>query len=189
MTNDWLQGKQWVFRGKRKQSSLFPAGPVTLTFILFSIFSYISTRKWLQKNYFFVRRLAHTFAAVSRWTTLSRESRKSSRCLPWGKWILFTLKSWWILIHGSSHVQPSNQKTYMSRALHIYIALKSFRQVKNYIMLLAPISYFSFKFQLTEIPILATVCAPWKKTLPLWRTRVGYVGAFFIPHACLQLGG
>ena len=46
-----------------------------------------------------------------------------------------------------------------------------------------------FKFQLTEIPILATLCAPWKKKLPLWPTSVGYVGAFFIPHACLQLGG
>ena len=29
-----------------------PVGPVTLIFILFSIFSYISTRKCLQKNYF-----------------------------------------------------------------------------------------------------------------------------------------
>ena len=84
---------------------------------------------------------------------------------------------------------PIKKNVFESGVAYIYIALKSFRQVKNYIMLSEPISYFSFKFQLTEIPILATLCAPWKKTLPLWRTRVGYVGAFFIPHACLQLGG
>ena len=107
---------------------------------------------------------------------------------PGAKWILFILESKCILIHDSRHVQPFNQKTYLSWALH-KCRVQSSLQVKNYIMLLAPISYFSFKFQLTEIPILAMLCAPLNKTLPLWRTRVGYVAAFFIPHACLQLGG
>ena len=36
--------------------------------------------------------------------------------------------------------------------------VQSSLQVENYIMLLAPVSYFSFKFQ----SILATLCAPWK---------------------------
>ena len=65
---------------------------------------------------------------------------------------------------------PIEKNVFESGIAYIYTALKSFRQVKNYIMLSAPISYFSFKFQLTEIPILTTLCAPWKKTLPLWRT-------------------
>ena len=93
-----------------------------------------------------------------------------------------------VQIYDSRHVQPSNQKIYLSWELH-KCHVQSSLQVKNYIMLLAPISYFSFKFQWIEIPILATLCAPWKKTFPLWRTGVGYVGALFIPHACLQLGG
>ena len=52
--------------------------------------------------------------------------------------------------------------------------VQSFTQVKNDIILLAPISSFGFSVD---------SCAPWKKTLPLWRTRVGYVRALFIPHA------
>ena len=88
------------------------------------------------------------------------------------------------LVHFDSrrHVQLSNQKTYLSQAFDIY-RVQSFRRVKNYIMLLAPINYLSFRFQSTEIPILATLCTPWKKTLPLWRTGVGDVGTLFIPHA------
>ena len=38
-------------------------------------------------------------------------------------------------------------------------------------------------------PNISNVMCPLKKTFPLWRTGVGYVGALFIPHACLQLGG
>ena len=84
VANDRLQGKQWVLLplpGKTRQSSLFPVG---LILVFWIVFSYIPTQKWLQKNYFFIGRLAHTFAAVSRWTTLWRESRKWSRCFPWG---------------------------------------------------------------------------------------------------------
>ena len=103
--------------------------------------------------------------------------------------ILFTLESQCILIRGQRRVQRSNQKIYLSQAFDIHIAFRSSRRVKNYIMLLAPINYLSFRFQLTEIPILAKLCAPWKKTLPLWRTGVGDVGALLIPKACLQLGG
>ena len=104
---------------------------------------------------------------------------------PGAQWSLFIRESKCILIHDSRHVQPFNQKTYLSWALH-KCRVQSSLQVKNYIMLLALISYFPFKFQSTEIPILATL---WKKTFPLWRTGVGYVGDLFIPHACLQLGG
>ena len=67
---------------------------------------------------------------------------------------------------------PIEKNVFESGIAYIYTVLKSFRQVKNYIMLSAPINYFSFKFQWTEIPILATLCAPWKKTLPLWRSRL-----------------
>ena len=45
MTNDGLQGKQRVMQGKRKQSSLFPVGPVTLIFIFFLVFSHTSPHK------------------------------------------------------------------------------------------------------------------------------------------------
>ena len=52
--------------------------------------------------------------------------------------------------------------------------VESFTQVKNYIILLAPISSFGFSVD---------SCAPWKNTLPFWGTRVGSVRAIFIPHA------
>ena len=145
---------------------------------------HLNTKMTAKKLFFCTQAGAHICCGITVNDLITRESKVkslSTRCFPRGYWILFTLESWCILIHGSWHVQPSN---HLSRALHIYIALKSFRQVKNYIMLLAPISYFSFKFQLTEIPILATLYAPLNKTLPLWRTRVGYVGTFF-HTACL----
>ena len=188
MTNDWLQGKQRVLQGKRKQSSLFPVGPVTLIFIFFSIFSYISTQKWLQKIIFLYagwrthllrfhgERPYHVRVESQVVVSLGA----SEFCLP------LKVGAFWFTARDMFN--PPIEKNVFESSI-AYIALKSFWQVKNYIMLSAPISYFSFKFQLTEIPILTTLCAPWKKTLPLWRTRVGYVGAFFIPRACLQLGG
>ena len=58
-------------------------GASHFNFHFLKCFSYIPTRKWLQKI-IFIGRLAHTFAAVLRWTTLSCGSWKSSRCFPVG---------------------------------------------------------------------------------------------------------
>ena len=45
--------------------------------------------------------------------------------------------------------------------MYLYISCSELEhEVKNYIFLLAPISYFYFRFQSTEIPISATSCAP-----------------------------
>ena len=124
-------------------------GASHFNFHFLKCFSYIPTRKWRQKI-IFIGRLAHTFAAVSRWTTLSVRVEF---------WILFPLESKCILIHDSRHVQPYDQKTYLGWELHKF-HVQSSLQVKNYIMLLASIRYFSFKFQSTEISILATLCTP-----------------------------
>ena len=168
MTNDWLQGKQRVLQGKRKQSSLFPVEPVTLIFIFFSIFSYISTQKWLQKIIFLYagwrthllrfhgERPYHVRVEIQVVVSLGA----SEFCLP------LNVGAFWFTARDMFN-PPIEKNVFESGIAYIYTVLKSFRQVKNYIMLSAPINYFSFKFQWTAIPILATLCAPWKKTLPL----------------------
>ena len=183
MTNDGLQGKQRVLQGKRKQSSLFPVGPVTLIFIFFNIFSYISTQKWLQKNYFLYtgcrthllrfhgERPYHVRVESQVVVSLGA----SEFCLP------LNVGAFWFTARDMFN-PPIEKNVFESGIAYIYTALKSLRQVKKYIMLSAPINYFSFKFQWTAIPILATLCAPWKKTMPLWRSRLC---SGFFHTACL----
>ena len=72
--------------------------------------------------------------------------------------------------------------------IYIYIVfiVQRFTQVKNYIMLLAPISSFSFGFSVDSNLDIRKVMCPLEENVdvvPLWRTRVGYVRALFIPHA------
>ena len=118
-------------------------GASHFNFHFLKCFSYIPTRKWLQKI-IFIGRLAHTFAAVSRWTTLSRESRKSSRCFPRGLLNFVYPRK---LMHFDSRLATCTalqSKNFWVKHL-IYIAFRSFRRVKNYTMLLAPINYLSFE--------------------------------------------
>ena len=67
-----------------------------------------------------------------------------------------------------------------------YSLIVSFTQVKNYIMLLAPISSFSFGFSVGSNLDISNVMCPLEENVAVvaeWRTRVGYVRALFKPHA------
>ena len=97
-------------------------GASHFNFHFLKCFSYIPTRKWLQKI-IFIGRLAHTFAAVSRWTTLSVRVEF---------WILFPLESKCILIHDSRHVQPYDQKTYLGWELHKFHVQSSLQVSVNW---------------------------------------------------------
>ena len=80
---------------------------------------------------------------------------------------------------------PIEKNVFEPGIAYIYTALKSFRQVKNYIMLSAPINYFSFKFQWTEIPILiSNVMCPLEENVAVVADQSRLCRGFF-HTACL----
>ena len=81
VANDRLQGKQWVLLplpGKTRQSSLFPVGPVTLILIFWIVFSYIPTRKWLQKIIFYRQAGTHVCCGFTMNDLITWESKVKS---------------------------------------------------------------------------------------------------------------
>ena len=64
--------------------------------------------------------------------------------------------------------------------IYIYIYVQSFTQVKNYIMLLAPISSFSFGF---SVNVISNVMCPLEENVAVVADQGRLCKDLFIPHA------
>ena len=73
--------------------------------------------------------------------------------------------------------------------IYIYVYVQSFTQVKNYIMLLAPISSFSFGFSVDSNLDISNVMCPLEENVAVVADQGRLCKGSFHTACSLQLGG